>query len=347
MSMSPLPRGEESVRQRLAVAPRLSWGEGWRSRRGRLLPLLLLIAAAPAAVAELPEYLTLAQALASVDENHPGVQLAAQQPPQQQLLQCQQFELQPNSPRLLPGSCGYWQFIAPLHQQQLLVMRRFLDVVLADQRAARDSEAMATAYIRQDREKNRQQLGQRSEVDVAALDSVYQEKRRQFLVSESMQRVSRSLLAIAMNRPGQLPREVAPPEEGLFAGSKPLDEGSLLQGIEQHNPLLQRLQEVDDSALQSLARQYLRHVALEQLLSITLLRAQQRENSTVLGYRDLSLDKSRTLYELEVKADLGDAMVDQTAARLVQMETDYQLLMCNAVLAALRGEQLELNDVAE
>lgn len=319
-------------------------------RLGRfyLLPLLLLMTAARAADAELAEYLTLAQALAHVDEKHPGVQLAAQQQPEQQLLQCQQFELLPNSPRLLPGSCGYWQFIAPLHQQQLLVMRRFLDVVLADQRAARDSEAMATAYIRQDRAKNRQQLGQRSEVDVAALDSVYQQQRRQFLVSESMQRVSRSLLAIAMNRPGQLPREVTPPEEALLASGKPQDESSMLLGIEQHNPLLQRLQTADNSALQVLARQYLRHAALEQLLSISLLKAQQRENSTVLGYRDLSLDKSRTLYELEVKADLGDAMVDQTAARLAQMETDYQLLMCRAVLAALRGEQLELNnDVPE
>lgn len=309
---------------------------------------LLLMTAVRAADAELPEYLTLAQALAYVDGNHPGVQLAAQQQPQQQLLQCQQFELQPNSPRLLPGSCGYWQFIAPLQQQQLLVMRRFLDVVLADQRAARDSEAMATAYIRQDRETNRQQLGQRSEVDVAALDSIYQQKRRQFLVSQSLQRVSRSLLAIAMNRPGQLPREVFPPEAALLAGDKLQDERSLLQGIEQHNPLMQRLRAAGNSALQTLARQYLQHVALEQLLSISLLKAQQRENSAERGYRDLSLDKSRTLYELEVKADLGDAMVDQTAAKLAQMETDYQLLMSRAVLAALRGEQLELtNDVPE
>ncbi|HBH36444.1 MAG TPA: hypothetical protein DDW45_08900 [Gammaproteobacteria bacterium] len=292
----------------------------------------------------MPDYLTLQQALAFVDESHPGVQLAAEQQLADRILQCQQYELLLNSPGLLQGSCGYWQFISPLLQQKLLVMRRFLDVALADQRAAHDSEAMSIAYIRQDRMKNRVQLGQRSELELAALDAIYQQVRRTFLVSESMQRITRSLLAIALNHTHQLPREVVPPDLAILNKGKRLEEEIELRSIEKNNPVLRQLQTADGSALEILARQYLRQAALEQLLSIDLLEAQQRENSVEIDYRDLYLDRSRTLYELEVKADLGDAMTNQTSARLAQMETDFQLLMSWAVLDALQGGFLEFVD---
>ena len=292
----------------------------------------------------MPDYLTLQQALAYVDESHPGVQLAARQRLADRLLQCQQYELLPNAPGLLQGSCGYWQFISPLLQQKLLVMRRFLDVALADQRAARDSEAMSIAYIRQDRVKNRVQLGQLSELEFAALDAVYQQVRRKFLVSESMQRISRSLLAIALNHMHQLPREVVPPDLAILKKEKQLDEEAMLNNIEKNNPVLQQQQTADDRVLETVTRQYLHQAALEQLLLVDLLEVQQRENSVQIEYRDLRLDRSRTLYELEVKADLGDAMTKQTTARLAQMETDYHLLMSWAVLDALQGKFPEFVD---
>lgn len=322
-------------------------GEGVYLIRLSLFLILVLMNAAQAQESSMPDYLTLQQALAFVDESHPGVQLAAKQQLTDRILQCQQYELLLNSPGLLQGSCGYWQFIPPLLQQQLLVMRRFLDVALADQRAARDSEAMSIAYIRQDRIKNRVLLGQRSELDFAALDAVYQQARRTFLVSEDMQRISRSLLAIALNHTHQLPREVVPPDLSIMKNGKTLDEESVLRNIEKSNPLLQQLQTVDDAALVVLARQYLRQAALEQLLSIALLEEQQKENNVEIDYRDLYLDRSRTLYELEVKADLGDAMTNQTTARLVQMETDYQLLMSWVVLDALQGRSPEFFDENE
>ena len=159
-----------------------------------------------------------------------------------------------------------------------------------------------------------------------------------------MQRISRSLLAIALNHTHQLPREVVPPDLAILHNAKRPDEESVLSNIEKSNPLLQQLRTADDSALEILTRQYLRQAALEQLLSIALLEAQQRENSVEIDYRDLYLDRSRTLYELEVKADLGDAMTNQTTARLAQMETDYQLLMSWAVLDALQGRSHLFHD---
>ncbi len=142
----------------------------------------------------------------------------------------------------------------------------------------------------------------------------------------------------------QLPREVVPPDLAILKKEKQPDEEAMLNNIEKNNPVLQQRQTADDRVLETVTRQYLRQAALEQLLLVDLLEVQQRENSVQIEYRDLRLDRSRTLYELEVKADLGDAMTKQTTARLAQMETDFQLLMSWAVLDALQGKLPEFVD---
>ena len=59
---------------------------------------------------------------------------------------------------------------------------------------------------------------------------------------------------------------------------------------------------------------------------IQVLQAQRDEAWTRQDYRDLYLDRSRALYEMEVETDLGDAMVESTRARLLAAEVEYQLL---------------------
>lgn len=73
---------------------------------------------------------------------------------------------------------------------------------------------------------------------------------------------------------------------------------------------------------------------------IRVLRAGRTETRTRTDYRELYLDRSRALYEMEVNADLGDAMVESSAARLQQAELDYRLLMNWARLNTLRGRPL-------
>lgn len=73
---------------------------------------------------------------------------------------------------------------------------------------------------------------------------------------------------------------------------------------------------------------------------IQVLRAGRDETRTRLDYRELHLDRSRALYEMEFNADLGDAMVESSAARLHQAELDYRLLLSRARLDALRGREL-------
>lgn len=73
---------------------------------------------------------------------------------------------------------------------------------------------------------------------------------------------------------------------------------------------------------------------------IEVLRASREEAQTRIDYRELYLDRSRTLYEMEVSTDLGDAMVVSSQARLRQAEIDYRLLLNGARLNALRGRPL-------
>jgi outer membrane protein TolC len=57
-------------------------------------------------------------------------------------------------------------------------------------------------------------------------------------------------------------------------------------------------------------------------------------------YRELYLDRSRALYELEVKTDLGDAMTEMSAVRLDVAHTEFAWMMAQAELAALAGRLL-------
>lgn len=57
-------------------------------------------------------------------------------------------------------------------------------------------------------------------------------------------------------------------------------------------------------------------------------------------YRELYLDRSRALYELEVKTDLGDAMTEISAVRLAEAEAEFDWIMTDAELQALAGRLL-------
>ena len=54
-------------------------------------------------------------------------------------------------------------------------------------------------------------------------------------------------------------------------------------------------------------------------------------------YRELYLDRSRALYELEVKTDLGDAMTEITAVMLDTARAEFDWIMTKAELDALAG----------
>lgn len=125
-------------------------------------------------------------------------------------------------------------------RQHIKVMKSYFDVVLADLQFYRYNEEMAVAYIQYDRMKIRQQLGQYTELDVAEKEAEYQRIRRMRTYSQNQQRVTRSLLAQALNKPNHLPATVARPD--LDVTSRKLPEVEVLQKqASENNSVLQAL----------------------------------------------------------------------------------------------------------
>lgn len=69
--------------------------------------------------------------------------------------------------------------------------------------------------------------------------------------------------------------------------------------------------------------------------SITQLTSQLEQADIQSEYRELYLDRSRARYELEINTDLGDAMVAQSAARLFEAKTRFELAIAREKLALL------------
>ncbi len=77
---------------------------------------------------------------------------------------------------------------------------------------------------------------------------------------------------------------------------------------------------------------------LETWMKLDNLRLQREEVQTLSDYRELNLDRSRALYELEARADLGDAMVQTSEAQLQSARTRFETALAWAKLRALMGE---------
>jgi outer membrane protein TolC len=79
---------------------------------------------------------------------------------------------------------------------------------------------------------------------------------------------------------------------------------------------------------------------LELWLKISNLKQQSEDPDVTLNYRDLYLERSRALYELEVTSDLGDAMVQLTHAQLFKAQTQFELAIAWSKLDALLGNSM-------
>ncbi len=297
------------------------------------------------------------------------------------------------------------QYINARQQQHLVVMKRYFDVVLADLQFYRFNEEMAVVYILFDRTRERQKLGQNTELDVAEKEVEYQRIRYLRTQSQNQQRVTRSLLAQALNRPADLPETVSNPELDIVNRSFS-DLENLQIKVKQNNPVLAALRvklsaakteiqyayasdnpvlsggieaykyatvsnvannwqatvtlniplwsgnQVDAAVAKAkagvykieaqLAQQELmtQQQVLELWLSIETLKIKYDEVLSVMNFTELSLDKNRALYELEVKSDLGYSMVRFSEAERNVVKTKFELALAWAQLDALSGNIL-------
>ncbi len=291
-------------------------------------------------------------------------------------------------------------------KQQLEVMKAFFDVLLADLQYARDNEAMAVAYVRLDKARSRHELGELSDVELFEIETRYQQVFSRRSASQARQRSARLRLALAMNRPDQLPTELAEPHQPDM--QRPLPElETFLEEVFRGNPRIRELKAKVEAARHALiaadrrygpvlrgelsANAYNRETRsthpfeaalvlelplytggrddaetaaarsrlLEAEAELALLYHRLREEVTTLWleqdnlrhkakemmvrdqYRELYLDRSRTLYELERTSDLGDAMVQTSTVRLELARIHYQWLLNQARMKALSGRLLD------
>ena len=81
----------------------------------------------------------------------------------------------------------------------------------------------------------------------------------------------------------------------------------------------------------------LRQQVLEGQLELQRLDVRRQELAVTGDFRDLFLERSRSLYDLEVESDLGDAMLRIADLSLQQAETRFQRYLLHARLEALAG----------
>ncbi|MBK5965094.1 hypothetical protein CCR95_13605 [Thiocystis minor] len=228
--------------------------------------------------------------------------------------------------------------LSPLAAQQLEVMARFFDVLLADLSFASESEAMAVAYIQFDRASVRRQLGQVSELRVLELETVYQNLLHRRAANEIGQQWARSLLAQALGQPEDIPRNLTEPTLPTLADGFPTLDALLARAAE--GQAVRTLGQDRPESERALIQMELRQQILELLLRLKALVAAERSVSTEATWRDLKLDESRTLYDQEVTADLGYSMSQQTQTRLLEQRVAYCQTLTWAELNALSGQPL-------
>lgn len=124
--------------------------------------------------------------------------------------------------------------------RRLDLMARFFDVLLADLQYTADNEFMTVAYLVWDDARERFELGQISRSDLLQLEVRFQDWRERRDTSQRQLRSTRQKLAHAMNRPDNLPGELAAP--ALPGNERKVPEYPvLLQTTLQRNPALRAL----------------------------------------------------------------------------------------------------------
>jgi outer membrane protein TolC len=71
---------------------------------------------------------------------------------------------------------------------------------------------------------------------------------------------------------------------------------------------------------------------------INVLQKRYQQLLSTQAFRELSLDKSRALYEMEVKTDLGDSMVAISETRYKRAKNEFELVLAWMQLQLLMGE---------
>ena len=288
-------------------------------------------------------------------------------------------------------------------QRRIEIMQRYFDVLLADMQFYQMNEAMAVAFIELDKRRDRNELGQVSDIQVMEQEAEYQRVRKLRFQSQNQQRLTRARLAYVLGRPGQLPDTISRPEnlpqllralpEVEILQAQAMEKSSFLRALRAQiaagqaqlaaaragdNPVLYGNAQANayskeranydkwrvgvqlevplttggrvdaDAAKQqaeiyrlqaelTAAEEQIKQTVLELWLELDALLIQREQMQAQQNYRELSLDRSRALYELEVRTNLGDSMVRVTEAERQAMLTDFNIALAWEKMDTLTG----------
>ena len=295
-----------------------------------------------------------------------------------------------------------WRLAEVRHAQRVEVLHGYFDVLLADLEYARENEAMAIAFVTAGRARERNVLGQVSDIEALELESAYQQVRQARFAAAARQRATRARLANLLNRPGELSSRLISPSLTVLGHAVP-DYAALEAEAVRENPLLKaararvdaakrRVEAARASGRPMLSGEFeagvntrpagssdtlragvileipftgsgrrsaevaqreaeltaasaalhrvemnIRQTLLESWLALDTLAAERASAEAFAVYRDLYLDRSRALYEHEMRADLGDAMVQISESALRSARVDFELALAWARIHGLTG----------
>lgn len=101
---------------------------------------------------------------------------------------------------------------ATRNQQYILIMQRYFNVILADLYFAAIDEEMSSLFVKYDKLLERHSLGMISDVVLMEAESIYREAADRRKASEKNQYSSRQRLAIALNKPADIPADLIRPQ---------------------------------------------------------------------------------------------------------------------------------------
>lgn len=89
----------------------------------------------------------------------------------------------------------------------------------------------------------------------------------------------------------------------------------------------------------------IRQRVLELWQQVSLLKTRREQMQLIMDYRELSLDRNRALYEMEVATNLGDAQTAISEARYKQAKTDFELALVWMELELLTENKINTGDI--
>jgi len=300
-------------------------------------------------------------------------------------------------------------YLDAVQKQKLKVMSSFFNVVLSDLSYGLDNELVSVVFFKAYKARDQFELGRISEIELLEAESNYQKARLRRHRSDLSQQVSRTALAISLNRPGKLSENVLIPDFPKMEDTPSLD--NILSDVLSQNHILKGLEASVASAEQALIASrkfgnpslyaeleskktnrpsasahplsasvifewplstggerdalvakavsklhYNRAVlALEQLnlkqrtLDLWTEMDTQRVALEALAvnsdYRNLYLERSRARFELELIADIGDAMAQSTIVSFEQVQARFKWMLAKQELIYL-GAKMVSNEGA-